>query len=158
MTMTNAEKSNTSALFNIASYGAAVAFGVMVATLFALDRSPNGLVFRLNALAVIAFLVAAPFAWFYWRLIARMATERAPEQRRKKFIIFSAGLLLVGVMAFLYPLKFVPAEKRKDVFIGLALAFGCIGGVGFVMLKVRKFLEADLKSSEAEDQQGGKTE
>ncbi len=156
--MTNAEKSNTSALFNIASYGAAVAFGVMVATLFALEPSPNGLVFRLNALAAISFLVAAPFAWFYWRLIARMATERAPEQRRKNFIVFSAGLLLVGVVAFLYPLKFVPAEKRKDVFIGLALAFGCISGVGFVMLKVRKFLEADLKSSEAEGERDGKAQ
>ncbi len=149
--MSAAEKSNTSALFNIASYGAALAFGVMVATLFALERTPNGLSFRLNGMAVISFLVAAPVAFFYWRLIARMATERAPEQRRKKFIVFSAGLLLIGVMAFLYPLKFVPAEKRKDVFVGLALAFGCIGGVGVVMLKVRKFLEADLKHSEDEN-------
>ena len=146
--MSSAEKSNTSALFNLASYGAAVAFGVMVATLFALERTPHGLSFKLNAGAVISFLLAAPVAFYYWRLIARMATERAPEQRRKKFIVFSIGLLLIGVMAFLYPLKFVPAEKRKDVFIGLALAFGCIGGVGVVMLKVRKFLEADLKSSE----------
>lgn len=149
--MSPAEKSNTSALFNIASYGAALAFGVMVATLFALERTPNGLSFRLNVGAVVSFLVAAPVAWFYWRLIARMATERAPEQRRKKFIVFSVGLLLIGVMAFLYPLKFVPPEKRKDVFIGLALAFGCIGGVGLVMLKVRKFLEADLKHSEEAD-------
>jgi hypothetical protein len=154
--MSSAEKSSTSALFNIASYGAALAFGVMVATLFALERTPHGLSFRLNAGAVISFLVAAPVTWFYWRLIARMATERAPEQQRKKFIVFSAGLLVVGVMAFLYPLKFVPAEKRFDVFVGLALAFLCIGGVGFVMLKVRKFLEADLKSSEAEDEKGGK--
>jgi cytochrome bd-type quinol oxidase subunit 2 len=149
--MSPAEKSNTSALFNIASYGAALAFGVMVATLFALERTPHGLSFKLNAAAVISFLVAAPVTFFYWRLIARMATERAPEQRRKKFIVFSVGLLLIGVMAFLYPLKFVPPEKRKDVFIGLALAFGCIGGVGLVMLKVRKFLEADLKHSEEAD-------
>lgn len=149
--MSPTEKSNTSALFNIASYGAALAFGVMVATLFALERTPNGLSFKLNAGAIISFLVAAPVAWFYWRLIARMATERAPEQRRKKFIVFSIGLLLIGIMAFLYPLKFVPPEKRKDVFIGLALAFGCIGGVGLVMLKVRRFLEADLKHSEEAD-------
>jgi cytochrome bd-type quinol oxidase subunit 2 len=149
--MSSAEKSNTSALFNIASYGAALAFGVMVATLFALERTPHGLSFRLNAAAVVSFLVAAPVAFFYWRLITRMATERAPEQRRRKFIVFSVGLLLVGVMAFLYPLKFIPKEKRKDVFIGLALAFGCIGGVGVVMLKVRKFLEADLKRSEDGD-------
>ena len=152
--MFSAEKSNTSALFNIASYGAALAFGVMVATMFALERTPNGLSFKLNAAAIVSFLVAAPVAYFYWRLIARMATERAPEQRRKKFIVFSIGLLLVGVMAFLYPLKFVPEEKRKDVLVGLALAFGCIGGVGLVMLKLRKFLEADLKSSEEKDGPG----
>ena len=152
--MSSAEKSNTSALFNSAGSGAALAFGAMVATLFALERTSHGLTFRLNAAAIISFLVAAPVAWFYWRLIARMTTERAPEQRRQKFIVYSIGLLLIGVMAFLYPLKFVPKEKRKDVFIGLALAFGCIGGVGLVMLKVRKFLEADLKSSEEKDGPG----
>ncbi len=148
------EKSNTSGLFHIASYAAALAFGVMVATLFALERTPIGLTFKLNAAAVISFLVAAPVTFFYWRLIARMATQRAPEQQRKKFIVFSIGLLLIGVMAFLYPLKFVPEEKRKDVFVGLALAFGCIGGVGLVMLKVRRFLEADLKTSEDNDRHG----
>ena len=156
MTTTNAEKSSSSALFYLAGAASALAFGVMIATLFAVERSTSGLVFRLNVLAVISFLVAAPVAWFYWRLIARMAAERAPEQQRKKFVTFSAGLLFVGLLAFLYPLKFVPAEKRMDVFIGLALAFMCIGGVGFVMLKVRKFLEADLKS--AEDGDGAKTE
>jgi hypothetical protein len=60
--------------------------------------------------------------------------------------------VLVGVVSFLYPMKFIPGEKRRDVFIGLALAIGCIGGVGFVMWKVRNFLEADLKHSEEEDQ------
>lgn len=152
--MNTSQKSSSSALFHIAGAASALAFGVMMATLFAVERTSSGLVFRLNALAVIAFLVAAPVAWFYWRLIARMATENAPEQRRKKFVTFSAGLLFIGLLAFLYPLKFVPPEKRADVFVGLALAFMCIGGVGFVMLKVRKFLEADLKSSEEEDRKG----
>jgi hypothetical protein len=149
--MSTPPKSSSSALFHLAGAATALAFGVMVASLFIIQQGPNGLVFRLTTLAVIAFLVAAPAGWFYWRLIARMATERAPEQRRKKFIVFSAGLLLVGVFAFLYPLKFIPQEKRRDVFIGLALAFSCIGGVGVVMWKVRNFLEADLRKSEEDD-------
>jgi len=142
---------STSTLFRIAGIGAALAFGAMVASLFALKPVPDGFSFELNAGAVISFFLAALSVWFYWRMIARMSVEKAPAQRRKKFITFSFGLVIIGVASFLYPLKFIPAEKRKDVFIGLALAAGCIAGVGLVMWKVKKFLDADLKRSEEED-------
>lgn len=139
----------TSALFRIAGAGAALAFGAMVATLFALRRSSGGgFEFEINALAIISFVAAASVAWFYWRMIERMAVGRAPERRRKKFVIFSIGLLLIGVLAFLYPMKFVPPEKRADVFSGLVLAFTVIAGVGFVMLKVKRFLDADQQRAE----------
>ncbi len=141
----------SNALFRLAGVGASLAFGAMVASLFALKSVPDGFAFELNAVTVVAFLAAAALAWFYWRMIARMAADRAPERRKKKFVVFSIGLVLVGVVSFLYPLKFIPKEKRKDVFIGLALAAGCITGVGFVMLKVKKFLDADLKRSEEDD-------
>ena len=144
----------SSAFFRIAGAGSSLAFGAMVASLFALQHGPSGFSFRLNALTVIAFIVAAIFAWYYWKLVARMATEQAPVQRRKRFIVFSIGLVLVGVIGFLYPLKFIPPEKRKDVFIGLALAVGVLSGVGFVMRKVIKFLDSDLKKTEREDQSG----
>ena len=147
-------KSGGSTLFRIAGAGASVAFGAMVASLFALKPVPDGLSFELNVGAVISFLVAAAFAWMYWRMVARMAMEKAPAQRRKKFVLFSIGLLIVGVVSFLYPLKFIPSEKRKDVFIGLALAMGCIGGVGVVMWRVKRFLDADLKKSEEESSEG----
>jgi nicotinamide riboside transporter PnuC len=142
----------TSALFRIAGIGASLAFGIMVASLFALKSGPTGLTFELNAATIVSFLIAGAFAWFYWRMVARMAGARAPEQKKKKFIAFSLGLVLVGIISFLYPLKFIPEEKRKDVFIGLTLALCCIAGVGFVMWKVKKFLDADLKRSEEEDQ------
>jgi hypothetical protein len=138
----------TSALFRIAGVGASLAFGSMVASLFALQPTREGFTFALNVGAIISFTVAATFTWFYWRMIARMASDRAPERRKKKFIVFSAGLILIGILSFLYPLKFIPKEKRKDVFVGLALAAACITGVGFVMMKVKRFLDADLKRSE----------
>jgi Na+/melibiose symporter-like transporter len=143
------EEKGMPAIFRIAGAGASLAFGAMIASLFATRHTTHGFVFEINIWAVIAFLVSAPVAWFYWRLIASMASDpNAQQQGRKKFIVFSVGLLVVGMLAFLYPLKFVPPEKRKDVFIGLALAFTVLTGVGFVMLKVRRFLEADLKRSE----------
>jgi hypothetical protein len=142
----------SSAFFRIAGAGSSLAFGAMLASLFALEHGPAGFTFRLNALAVIAFVIAAAAGWYYWKLVARMATEKAPAQRRKKFIVFSVGLVLVGVIGFFYPMKFIPPEKRKDVFIGLALAFGVLSGVAFVMRKVIKFLDSDLKKSEQEDQ------
>ena len=138
-------------IFRIAGVGASLAFGAMVATLFALKPVPDGLTFVLTVPTVIAFIVAALFAWMYWRMVERMALEKAPAQRKKKFVVFSVGLVLVGIVSFLYPMKFIPEEKRRDVFIGLSLAISCIVGVGFVMWKVRNFLEADLKHSEEDD-------
>jgi hypothetical protein len=145
------QSAGSGALFRIAGLGASIAFGAMVASLFAVKATQEGLVFELNVATVLAFFVAAVVAWFYWRLVARMAGDNAPQQRKKKFVVFSAGLLLVGLVSFLYPLKFVPPEKRADVFIGLTLAFGCIAGIGFVMWKVKRFLDADLKQSEDEE-------
>ena len=144
----------TGALFRIAGVGVSLAFGAMVSTLFALKSSPGGLSFELNAGAVIAFPIAATLAWFYWRMVTRMAVEKPHEQRKNRFFAASAGLLLVGVIAFLYPLKFIPAEKRREVLIGLALAVAVLTGVGVVMWKVIKFLDADLKKSEGPDEPG----
>jgi len=141
---------STTTLFRLAGIGASLAFGAMVASLFALKPVPDGLSFELNLGVVMSFIAAAAFAWFYWRLVTRMAADKAPEQRKKKFIAFSIGLVLVGIISFLYPMKFIPAEKRKDVFIGLTLAIGCVTGVGLVMWKVKRFLDADLRRSEDE--------
>lgn len=148
--MTQQTKDPDSTLFRIAGVGAALAFGAMVASLFAVRRGAAGLTFQVNTLVVIAFIASAVVAWFYWRLIARMATDKSPEQRKKKFVVFSIALLVVGVIAFLYPLTLIPADKRKDVFIGLALAVGVLTGVGFVMRQVIKFLNADQKQTEDE--------
>ena len=145
---------STTALFRLAGIGASLGFGAMVASLFALKPAPDGFAFELNLGVVVSFFAAAAFAWFYWRLVTRMAADKAPERRKKKFIAFSIGLVLVGIISFLYPMKFIPDEKRKDVFIGLALAIGCVTGVGLVMWKVKRFLDADLKKSEEEDRRG----
>ena len=150
--MAKTQSKRGSTLFRIAGVGASVAFGVMVGTLFALKAAPDGFAFELNAAAVVAFIAAGAFAWFYWRMIERMAVEEAHARRRKRFVLYSLGLVLVGIISFLYPLKFIPPEKRKDVFTGLALAVAVLSGVGFVMWKVRNFLEADLKKSEENDQ------
>ncbi len=139
-------------MLRIAGLSASLAFGAMVASLFAVKATPHGFTFEMNLAAVLAFLAAGVFAWFYWRMVARLATDKAPRQGNKKFIVFSLGLMLVGIVSFLYPLKFIPAEKRWDVFVGLTLAFGCIAGIGFVMWKVKRFLDADLKKSEEDDE------
>jgi heme/copper-type cytochrome/quinol oxidase subunit 3 len=152
--MAEQTKDPDSALFRIAGVGTALAFGTMVASLFALRKTTAGFTFEINALVVIAFIVSAIMAWFYWRLVARMAMDKSPEQRKKKFVVFSVALLVVGGFAFAYPLRFIPPEKRADVFIGLALAIGVLTGVGFVMRQVIKFLNADQKRAEEEDRQG----
>ena len=145
----NSNGDNT--LFRIAGLGASFAFGAMVASLFALRRVHDGFSFEWNVAAVIAFFGAGALAWCYWRMVARMAMEKTPAPRTKKFILFSIGIVVVGIVSFLYPLKFIPAEKRQDVFIGLSLAAVCVTGVGLVMWKVKRFLDADLKKSQEDD-------
>src|SRR5205809_656808 len=82
---------SSSTLFRIAGIGASLAFGAMVASLFALRSVRDGFTFAINTPAVLAFLAAGTFAWFYWRMIERMAANQAPEQRKKKFVVFSVG-------------------------------------------------------------------
>lgn len=142
---------SNSTLFRIAGWGASLAFGTMIATLFALKIRPAGVSFELNFWVVISFFVAAAAGWFYWRMVARLAVGGAVKDQKRKFQLFSLGLILMGVVGFLFPLKFIPAEKRMDVFVGLALALSCIFGVGVVMWKVKRFLDADLQRSEDEE-------
>ena len=142
---------STQTLFRIVGLATALAFGTMVGSLFAVKRSAGGLVFQLNVAAVVAFLAAGALAWFYWRMVARLTRSAVPGQKPKfppKFAAFSAGLILIGLGAFLYPMRFVPEEKRADILIGLLLAVGVLTGVGIVMWKVRNFLEADAERTE----------
>ena len=147
------DASHTRTLFRIVGLATGLAFGTMVGSLFAVRNSPGGLVFELNAASVIAFLAAGVLAWFYWRMVAKLATGAVPGMKPKfppRFAAFSAALALIGLAAFLYPLRFIPAEKRADIFIGLLLAVAVLSGVGFVMWKVRNFLEADAERTERE--------
>ena len=140
-------------LFRIVAASTAIAFGTMVASLFAVKNTPGGLVFELTIPAVVAFVVAAVVAWFYWRMVEKLAITASTGAKPKfppKFALFSGALLVIGFMSFLYPMKFIPAEKRSDVMIGLTLALACIAGVGFVMWHVRKFLESDQERTERE--------
>lgn len=145
---------STQTLFRIVGLSTAVAFGAMVGSLFAVKNTPSGLAMELTVGAVVAFVAAGAVAWLYWRMVARLTTSVTPGAKPKfppRFAAFSAALILIGFGAFLYPLRFVPDEKRTDVFVGLALAIAVLAGVGFVMWKVRNFLEADAKRSEDEE-------
>jgi hypothetical protein len=146
------QDNSTRTLFRIAGLGTALAFGAMVGSLFAVRSMPNGLTFDITPAVIIAFFVAAVIAWFYWRMVARLAGSSAPELQRKRFVLFSIAMVVVGILSFLYPIKFIPPEKRRDVTIGLTLAIACITGVGVVMWRVRKFLEADQKRAEDDEQ------
>ena len=153
--MENANQIRTNrALFRIVAGATALAFGTMVASLFAVKKTPGGLIFEFTVPALVAFFVAAAVAWFYWRMVERLALTAASGAKPKfppKFALFSGALLMIGFMSFLYPMKFIPAEKRQDVMIGLTLALACIAGVGFVMWHVRKFLESDQQRTERGD-------
>ena len=125
--------------------------GLCGAALYALRSTSSGLTFMLTRGAVVAFVIAALLAWSYWHLVIRLAfsdSGRGPggtlsPRDRRKFVLFSALLIVLGVGGFLYPLRFVPNERLSDVVQGLVIAAACVAFIAAALWRLSRFLEKD---------------
>jgi len=120
--------------FRIVRGSTALALGGMVAALEALRRSAAGFTFHVSVWTFVAFAAGLAAGLLYWRLAARS---------RLGSRMGTALLLLAGVGAFLYPLRFVPADKMAEIAIGLGMAFGAISMVAFLLWRIKRFFDAD---------------
>lgn len=122
----------------------ALGIGSLFASLTVLQPTDHGFDFRWSVYTPIAFLVGAILAWLYWRLVFRLAlrnAEPALTSRRLKQAV--VGLLILGIFAFLYPLRFVAEERRTDVLIGLGAAVAALSTVGWMVRTVVVMLESE---------------
>ena len=140
---TAAEKSDSESrssrdFYRIASLGTALGFGAAAASTASLRSSPVGFSFQLSPATFIAFAVGAAVGLIYWKLVA----SNSKAARRASFLI-----ALAGVGLFLYPLRFVPAGNLHDLIIGLILAACALSIVGFLLWRVKRFLDTDSQQS-----------
>jgi hypothetical protein len=139
-TMPQAEDSLSRGFYKIVHGSTALALGGMAAALQALRSSADGFTFHISVWTFVALAAGLAAGLFYWRLAARS---------RLASRMGTALLLLAGVGGFLYPLRFVPANKMGEIAIGLSFAVCALTIVAFLLWRLNRFFEADDDAVEA---------
>ncbi len=142
----NKPAKNEREIFLIMKLGTAIGFGCAAASLQALRASPTGFSFHVSYLTLVAFLVGAAAVFACWKIILNRSASS-----RQKTLRLGVGwlLLLLGVGAFLYPLRFVPREKFPDLFVGLVAAVCALSIGASILLLISRFLEADERENKS---------
>jgi hypothetical protein len=121
-------------LFRIVLGTTVLGLGCMAAALQALQRGSTGFTFRVSAWTFVAFAVGSAAGFLYWKLTASSLLAAR---------LAAAMLLVAGVGAFLYPLRFVRSDKMVEIAIGLAFATCALSMVALQLWKIKLFFDAD---------------
>jgi protein-S-isoprenylcysteine O-methyltransferase Ste14 len=135
---------NEQDLFKVMVFSTALAFGALLASLESLRSNATGFSFQVSFRTLGAFLVGAGVALAYWRLLFNSSSAA----RRTGMVIGTVLLALMGVGAFLYPLRFVSREKLPDILIGLGIAVCALSLVAGLLWSVHRYLDADSAREE----------
>lgn len=135
------ELDSEKSFLKIAAVCMGLGLGVMLASLAALGRDATGFTFHiLSPTVLMAFLIGAALGYGYWSLIGSNPRVKGASKLVRGA---SAFLLLLGFCGFLYPLRFIPASKLPDVLEGLVGAILALSTIGFLLLRIKKLLDAD---------------
>ena len=121
------------------SVGSSLTAGFAVASLEALR--PN-FSFEISWKTVVAFFIGAILLYCYWKVIFRQSNSSSGKRLR-----WAASLVLaaLGVLGFLYPLRFIAPNNYKEVTSGLLMAFGAILAVVTLLWLCKRFLDEDTR-------------
>ena len=120
----------------------ALGLGGMLASLTFLDKGPHGFEFHWSPLALPAFALGIVLSSAYWWIVFRMTNR--PGHLGAGFLTAASGaVMLLAILAFLSPIRFIPAARRTDVLIGLALAVFVLGTIGYIIHTMVRWLEQD---------------
>jgi thiosulfate reductase cytochrome b subunit len=120
--------------YKIVMGSTALALGCMAAAVEALRRNAAGFAFQVSVWTFVAFAVGLAAGLLYWKLAARSLLAVR---------LGTAFLVLAGVGGFLYPLRFVPADKMADIAAGLGLAVCAISMGAFLLWRMKRFFDKD---------------
>ena len=143
--MSNTSQGNLRGLLRIAALSTAIGFGSVTGSLYSLRQSPSGLTFVFSVGTLVAFVVGAAAGWFYWRALDRMIVraDSGGPKKLSRFVLFNVAAALMGLLAFLYPIRFVQRERVREVLEGMGAAFVVLAMVGIALWRVIKFFNAD---------------
>lgn len=144
----NDDSKNQRRLYPIFTLSTALGFGCMVATLEALRPDSAGFSFDVSYKTLIAFIAGGAIAFPLWRLILN-GTRLRQRNLNLATGTMVVALLVLGIGAFLYPLRFVPRDKWPDIRFGLITAVCALSGVACLLLGVKRFMDADEKNENA---------
>jgi hypothetical protein len=145
LTTNRADSNDERLFFRIVSYSTGLAFGGMLAALESLYNDGSGFSFHVSVGTLGAFAMGFVAGLVYWRIVLLASRERASLLLRTASFL----LLLGGVTAFLYPLRFVPVEKLSEIFKGLATATVALSLVAFMLWRLKTFFDQDAAKAEA---------
>jgi hypothetical protein len=131
-------------LYRVVTGSTALGFGCMFASLEALRPSPTGFSFEFSLRTVIAFVCGGAWVFPFWRFLFK----NSQVSGRKLTIIWVGGLValaVLGIGAFLYPLRFVPKERLPEIRTGLITAFFALSGVVGLLWGAKRFMDSDEK-------------
>jgi hypothetical protein len=126
-----------SPLARIMIVSSCLAAGFVLASLEALR--PN-FAFKVSARTALAFVGGSVLLYVYWKII--LHPSQAPGQRRLRQTS-SALLILSGLAAFLYPIRFIAPNSFGEVAVGLVMAFAGVAGVTLLLFVCKRFLDRD---------------
>lgn len=130
------QRQNERLLTQIIVYGFSLAFGLVIASLEALKPTTTGFTIQLSSGTLIALGIGAITLLPCFRLI--VYSDRKWPRR------FALGVIvLVGLGAFFYPMRVVPAEKWRAVFTGLVVAGLALSVMAGLLLLLHRFFERD---------------
>jgi hypothetical protein len=143
----NGDSQTQRRLYPIFTLSTAIAFGCMLATLEALRPDSDGFHFEVSYKTLIAFFAGGAIAFPVWRLILN------GTRLGQRNLNFATGamvvlLLILGVGAFLYPLRYVPRDKWPEIRTGLITAVCALSCVAGLLWGVKRFVDSDEKKQE----------
>jgi len=123
----------------IASISTALAFGTVLGSMTSLHKDASAFSFQFSGKTLVAFGIGAAVGFLYWKLVSLSATHRASRLLR-----LSSSLLLLGAVGvFLYPLRFLSAEKLAEVWQGLGADAVVLSVLGVILWRIKRFLDRD---------------
>jgi len=134
----------------------ALGLGLMAAFLYSLKQVHPSIRLEITVGTGIAFLGTAVFTWLFCGILFKGefnedGSEQASGRRRKQvtrwIIFFLTASTLATIGAFVYSLKDIAADSRRDVIQGTVIAVIVLTGGGVLIHKAVKFFEEQDKAS-----------
>ncbi|HYE33504.1 MAG TPA: hypothetical protein VEH27_18935 [Methylomirabilota bacterium] len=125
-----------------ASCGIAV-MGIIAAVASLKINGTQGFHFDWDWTTPIWMLLGVLFNWRLWIQVWKVS-DNPTREGKVRLGLYLGFFVLAGVFAFLYPLRFIAANKLADISFGLVMAVFFLGGLGTMMVFVaRAFNKAD---------------